>query len=198
MVIITMLRFLLRNYANKLFPKENSFQTSNQELASVVDFCAKIKASKDHQSDDSFSVIARTEALVSGKGISFALERAHKYYEAGADAILIHSKSSDGCEVVQFAKEWNNLIPLVIIPTTYYKTSSFVFKDLNISLIIWANHLLRASMQSMIDVGKKIFKEQNVSCVNSSIISIDDIFDILNYKQVESDKKKYLNKHWKT
>ena len=77
---------------DKLFPKTNSFIGDGQPLADIDEFCGKIKAGKDSQPDDEFSIVARVEALISGRGMEEALKRAGAYHAAGADAILIHSK----------------------------------------------------------------------------------------------------------
>ena len=77
---------------DKLFPKTNSFIGERQPLADIDEFCGRIKAGKDSQTDDDFVLVARTEALISGHGMDEALRRAEAYYAAGADAILIHSK----------------------------------------------------------------------------------------------------------
>ena len=77
---------------DKLFPKTNSFLRSElQPLADVEEFCGKIKAGKDSQSDTDFVLVARVEALIAGWGLAEAIKRAEAYDEAGADAILIHS-----------------------------------------------------------------------------------------------------------
>ena len=57
---------------DKLFPKTNSFIGENQPLADIDEFCGKIKAGKDSQLDDDFSVVARVEALISGWGLDEA------------------------------------------------------------------------------------------------------------------------------
>jgi len=77
---------------DKLFPKTNSFIGHGQPLADMDEFCGKIKAGKDSQTDPDFVLVARVEALISGWGLDEALRRAHAYQEAGADAVLIHSK----------------------------------------------------------------------------------------------------------
>src|SRR3981189_3040027 len=77
---------------DKLFPKTNSFVGERQPLAEIDEFCGRIKAGKDSQSDGDFVLVARTEALISGHGLDEALRRAEAYHAAGADAILIHSK----------------------------------------------------------------------------------------------------------
>src|SRR5687767_10324754 len=85
---------------DKLFPKTNSFLGEHQPLADMDEFCGKIKAGKDAQHDDDFSVVARVEALIAGWGLTEALKRAEAYRRAGADAILIHSKISKPDEIL--------------------------------------------------------------------------------------------------
>ena len=133
---------------DKLFPKTNSFIRGDQQpLADIEEFCGKIKAGKDSQSDDDFCIIARVEAFIAGWGLQAALERANAYYEAGADAVLIHSKRSKPDEIIAFMKEWENRCPVVIVPTKYYSTPTQVFRDLKISNVIWANHLMRSALK---------------------------------------------------
>src|SRR3990170_2193040 len=106
---------------DKVFPKTNSsIDGERQPLADMDEFCGKIKAGKDSQSDPDFCIVARVEALIAGWDIHEALRRAEAYHAAGADAILIHSKLSRPDEVVSFAREWQQRLPLVIVPTKYY------------------------------------------------------------------------------
>src|SRR5689334_3020196 len=107
---------------DKLFPKTNSFIGEAQPLADIDEFCGRIKAGKDSQTDDDFSIVARVEALISGHGMEEALRRAEAYHAAGADAILIHSKRANAGEILDFAAQWQNRCPVVIVPTMYYAT----------------------------------------------------------------------------
>jgi phosphoenolpyruvate phosphomutase len=105
---------------DKIFPKQNSLlENGKQELLSEKDFVAKIIAGKESKVDSDFMIIARTEALIAGFGIDEALKRATAYESAGADAILIHSKSNTPQEIFQFCDSWSGKIPLVVVPTTY-------------------------------------------------------------------------------
>ncbi len=97
---------------DKTFPKLNSFLDRHQELADINEFCGRIKAGKDAQTDSDFSIVARTEAFICGKNLREALDRANAYIEAGADAIIVHSKSNTANEVLEFAKYWNIFIYL--------------------------------------------------------------------------------------
>ena len=109
---------------DKLFPKTNSFiDGERQELADIDEFCGKIAAGKDSQSDDDFCVVARVEAFIAGWDTAEALRRAEAYRVAGADGILIHSARSNPDQILEFADEWAARAPLVIVPTKYYSTT---------------------------------------------------------------------------
>jgi phosphoenolpyruvate phosphomutase len=80
-----------------------------------------------------------------------ALRRAEAYHAAGADAILVHSKKKDPSEIIGFMERWDGRCPVVIVPTMYYATPAETFRRIGISLVIWANHLMRASVSAMRD-----------------------------------------------
>jgi len=177
---------------DKLFPKTNSFIGSNQPLADIDEFCGKIKAGKDSQHNPDFSVVARIEALISGWGMDEALRRAEAYHEAGADAVLIHSKKSNADEILTFAKEWDNRCPVVIVPTTYASTPTDRFRDERISLIIWANHNLRAAINSMRATSKRIFDEENLHSVEGRVAGLSDVFGLAGNKELADAEDRYL------
>lgn len=177
---------------DKLFPKTNSFIGEGQPLADIDEFCGKIKAGKDSQTDDDFCLVARVEALISGWGMEEALKRAEAYRKAGADAILIHSKRRDAQEILQFLKEWANRAPVVIVPTTYYKTPTQEFRDAKTSVIIWANHNIRASIAAMREVSARIQREQYLGGVEDEIATVDDIFELAGNAELSQAEKRYL------
>jgi phosphoenolpyruvate phosphomutase len=177
---------------DKLFPKTNSFIGEGQPLADIDEFCGKIKAGKDSQSDDDFSIVARVEALISGWGMEEALKRAEAYRKAGADAILIHSKRNDANEILQFHKEWANRAPVVIVPTTYYKTPTQEFRDAKTSVVIWANHNIRASIAAMREVSARIQREQYLGGVEDNIATVNDIFNLAGNAELSQAEKRYL------
>ena len=177
---------------DKLFPKTNSFIGENQPLAEIEEFCGKIKAGKDSQTNDDFCLIARVEALISGWGMLEALKRAQAYYAAGADGILIHSKNSDGEEILNFLKEWGDRCPVIIVPTTYYATPTDRFRMAGASIIIWANHNLRASISAMREVSRQIYREQSLSGVEGMITPVKDIFELVENAELAEAEKVYL------
>jgi phosphoenolpyruvate phosphomutase len=177
---------------DKLFPKTNSFLGEAQPLADVDEFCGKIKAGKDSQRDDDFSIVARVEALISGRGMAEALSRAEAYRAAGADAILIHSKSSRPDEVLAFAREWANRAPLVIVPTAYYATPTEAFRKAGISMAIWANHTLRAAITAMQRVTRRIHDSESLIEVEGEVAGVKEIFRLTGNAELEAAEARYL------
>ncbi len=179
---------------DKLFPKTNSFLGSNQPLADIEEFCGKIKAGKDCQTDSNFSIVARTEALISGWPIEEALRRAEAYHQAGADAILIHSKKKSGDEILTFCREWGNRCPVVIVPTTYYATPTERFRDVNVSLLIWANHNVRAAIKAMRDISRRLYAEQTLITLEDEVAILGDVFKLAGNEELERSEDRYLAK----
>ncbi|WP_231920685.1 phosphoenolpyruvate mutase [Magnetospirillum sp. XM-1] len=177
---------------DKIFPKTNSFIGEEQELADVAEFCGKIAACKDSQSDPNFSVIARVEALIAGKGVNEALDRAHAYAEAGADAILIHSKKADPAEILEFADRWHHQRPLVVVPTMYYRTPTEVFEKAGVSLVIWANHNMRAAIVAMRETCRHIATTRSLVGIEEKLPTVKDVFNLMNYDELFEAERRYL------
>ena len=177
---------------DKLFPKTNSLLGEAQYLASVDEVCGKLRAAKDTQTDRDFVLVARTEAFIAGTGLSDALRRAEAYRQAGADAILVHSKCATCAEIDAFAKEWARRHPLVIIPTRYSTTPTAHFRELGISVVIWANHLLRAAIHAMQEAADTIRRTQGLLAVEDRIVPLEEVFRLQRARELEEAGRRYL------
>lgn len=177
---------------DKIFPKTNSFLDRGQQLANIDEFCGRIKAGKDSQTNDNFSLIARTEALICGMGMDEAVKRAEAYHAAGADAILIHSKKNTADEVMQFAKIWDNRSPLIVVPTKYYTTPTHIFRENKISMVIWANHNLRAAISAMMKLNQKLKKEESLINIESDVATLENIFELVDDNELTIAESLYL------
>jgi phosphoenolpyruvate phosphomutase len=178
---------------DKQFPKTNSFiNGERQPLADIDEFAGKIAAGKDTQTDPNFSIVARVEALIAGRGMEEALRRAEAYRRAGADAILIHSKLSKADEILEFSREWARRCPLVIVPTRYYSTPTEVFRQAGISTVIWANHLVRSAATAMQSVAKEIHDSETLVNVEDRIVSVDEIFRLQDAEEYAAAERQYL------
>lgn len=178
---------------DKLFPKTNSFINGEaQPLADVEEFCGKIKAMKDSQLDKDFVVVTRVEAFIAGWDLREVLRRAEAYRQAGADAVLIHSKRSDITEIEAFMKEWGGRHPVVIVPTKYYTTPTERFHELGVNLVIWANHNLRASIAAMKTIAQQIHQQKSLIGVEGNVASVNEIFRLQGADELQMAEKKYL------
>ncbi|MFC5947956.1 phosphoenolpyruvate mutase [Pseudonocardia lutea] len=179
---------------DKQFPKTNSFiDGDRQPLAEVEEFCGRIKAGKDSQLDEDFVLVARVEAMIAGWGVDEALHRAAAYHEAGADAILIHSAKSRPDEILEFAAQWQNRAPLVIVPTKYYSTPTTVFREAGISVVIWANHLLRAATSAMQSVAREIHDSRTLVDVEDRVAPVGEIFRLQGADEYAAAERRYLS-----
>ncbi|MFB6464038.1 phosphoenolpyruvate mutase [Bradyrhizobium tunisiense] len=174
------------------FPKINSFVGDRHPLADIDEFSGRLRAVKDTVADE-LVLVARIEALIAGRGMDEALLRASAYAAAGADAILIHSRKSTADEILSFASAWQHSLPLVIVPTTYYRTPVSAYRDARISTVIWANHSVRAAIAAMRDVCSRIIAEECISGIEPNIASLDELFDLLRYDELARAEGRYLN-----
>jgi len=162
---------------NSLFQDQSkSFQDK------VTEFCKKIKLAINSRISKNFMIIARIESLILGKSIKDALYRANKYSAAGADAILIHSKEKTPKQIFQFAKIFKKskfYKPLVAIPSTYSSTYEKELIRHDFKIVIYANHLLRASYKAMYDSAKRILINQRTFEIEKNITPIDEIISLI-------------------
>ena len=152
---------------DKTFPKDSSLRAGGrQELVPVSEFQGKIEAAK--AAARGALVVARTEALIAGLGQEEALRRGGAYVEAGADAVLIHSKQKTPDEILAFCRAWPGHVPLVLVPTSYPKLS---FADVatlgKVGLIICGNHAIRAAVAAMQSTFRRILAEGGIAGVET-------------------------------
>jgi phosphoenolpyruvate phosphomutase len=114
------------------------------------------------------------------------------YHKAGADAILIHSALTDPVEVLDFKRAWGDRCPVLIIPTMYYTTPTEVFRRHGFSLIIWANHLLRAAIAAMQRSAKAIKAQEGVASQVADIASVAEIFRLQRADELCEAEDRYL------
>ncbi len=153
-----------------------------QTQESIEGFCDKIRAGVQSASDPSFMVIARIESLILNMGQKDALTRADSYVNAGAHAVMIHSRSSEPDEVFKFARSFREShpkVPLVSVPTSYNKTTDLQLADAGFNVVIYANQLLRAAYPAMREVAQSILRAGRSYESDEKIISINEILRLI-------------------
>ncbi len=180
---------------DKKFPKDNSLLAGGrQDLASIEEFTGKIKAVKDTQKSNDFFLIARVEALIAGWGQEEAMKRATAYVEAGADSILMHSKSSSPDEVVEFIKAWDGRAPITLVPTMYPDLTEDNIKALGgkVKIVIYANQTFRAAVKATEEVLAEIKRAKGIHTINDMMVPVKHIFELQGVPQMKENEKKYL------
>ncbi|MFI9626409.1 isocitrate lyase/phosphoenolpyruvate mutase family protein [Streptomyces sp. NPDC052042] len=163
---------------DKTFPKLNSFADGRQALLPTTAFAGKIRTAKAVQSTEDFYVIARTEALIAGMGMDEAVSRCQAYADAGADAVLVHSKKPTKDEIVAFLDRWDGRVPVVIVPTTYPDWHIDEVREGGVSVVIYANHGMRATLTTLRKTYRAIYEAGDTMALEPEIASVRDIFDL--------------------
>ena len=170
---------------DKVGDKRNSLfgTTVPQQQDSIEHFSQKIHEGKQSQVTTDFMIIARVESLILKKGMADALKRAEAYISAGADGIMIHSKEKDGKEIIEFCEKFRNFetkVPLIVVPSTYSHMTESDLQELGISVIIYANHLLRSAYPSMINAAQSILENsRSQEASDEYCMSIKDIITLI-------------------
>jgi len=171
-------------FEDKTGLKQNSLyqNTSNQTQENKKKFAEKIIVANKAKRSDDFMVFARIESLILGKPLKDALDRANMYVGSGADGVMIHSKSKDPKEIFNFSKSFKKNfpnVPLVCVPSTYNQVREKELIDRGFNIVIYANHMLRASYPAMEKVALKILKYGRSKESNNDLYPIKKILDLI-------------------
>jgi phosphoenolpyruvate phosphomutase len=179
---------------DNVFPKRCSFYAGvKRELSSVDEHAGKIRAAKAAQKDKDFVVIARTEALIAGWGMEEALLRGRAYADAGADMVLIHSKSKSPDEVLAYAKAWDRPnVPLVCVPTIYKTTKVETLHEAGFKLIIFANHAMRSSIKAMTETLSTLKREMFTGSVEDKVVPLDRVYQLVGVDKMKEEEGAFM------
>ena len=164
--------------------KKNSlFGTEvEQTQTTIEDFCEKIKAGKKALKTKDFMICARIESLILEKGMDDALERAFAFTEAGADAVMIHSRRKEPDEIFEFVdkfREKNKTTPLVVVPTSFNTVTEEEFKKRGVNVIIYANQLTRTGFPAMQKAAQMILEHHRAKECDDICMPFKDIIRLI-------------------
>ena len=164
--------------------KKNSlFGTEvEQTQDSIPHFCEKIRAGKKAQRTREFMICARIESLILEKGMEDALERAFAFTEAGADAIMIHSRKKDPAEIEEFIRlfrEKDGVTPLVLVPTSFNSVTEEEWKARGANIVIYANQLMRAQVPAMQKAAESILTHHRAQECDEMLMPFRDIIRLI-------------------
>lgn len=162
---------------NSLFGTE-----AKQVLATEEEFCEKISAGKRAQVTKDFMIIARIEEIIAGYSVDEAITKAFAAVKAGADGVMIHSKDKSGMDIKEFCAKFREVyknIPIVLVPTTYNQFTEKELGEWGANIIIYANHMLRASYPAMKKCAETILQAERSLEVNDMCMPIKEILELI-------------------
>lgn len=164
--------------------KKNSlFGTEvRQTQDSIENFSEKIRAGKRAQRTKEFMICARIESLILEQGMEDALTRAFSFVEAGADAIMIHSRKKDPSEIQEFIKKFrakDENTPIVLVPTSFNSVTEEDWKKCGANIIIYANQLMRAEVPAMQKAAEVILQNHRAEECDAMLMSFKDIIRLI-------------------
>lgn len=164
--------------------KKNSlFGTEVVQTQESIDaFCHKIQVGRSARATEDFMVIARIESLILNKGLEDALTRARAYLDAGADGIMIHSKSKNPDEIFAFCNEYNRIPqrkPLVVVPSSYNTVKESTLIDHGVNIVIYGNQLIRSAYPAMVNTARTILEHGRSAEADDQMMSIKEILELI-------------------
>jgi len=153
-----------------------------QTQDSIENFCAKIRAGKKAQRTREFMICARIESLILEQGMEDALTRAFAFVEAGADAIMIHSRKKDPSEIQEFIEKFrakDGTTPIVLVPTSFNSVTEEEWKERGANIIIYANQLMRAEVPAMQKAAQMILENHRAQECDAMLMPFKDIIRMI-------------------
>jgi len=169
---------------DKIGLKKNSLLGNRvvQQQDSIENFQAKINAGKEAQVTDDFMMVSRIESLILESGMQDALDRAQAYIDAGTDVVMIHSRHKEPDEIFAFCERYHRLprtVPLKVVPSSFNAVTEDEWIDHGVSIVTYANHMLRASYPAMLNVAQSILKNGRSLEASDQCMSIKEILDLI-------------------
>ncbi|CAN5828173.1 phosphonopyruvate hydrolase [soil metagenome] len=172
---------------DNVFPKRNSLLDSSvkRELVTVDEQASRLAAGVAERDDEAFTLIARVEALIAGHGVDEACRRADAYVEAGADAILIHSRDKSLAEIEAFLDRWEaaGTVPLVAVPTLFPSYTAEALSAMGFRMVIFANQPMRAAISAIEDTLRVLASHRRADAVDGDIAPLDHVFDLVGTRE---------------
>ena len=169
---------------DKIGLKKNSLLGNEvpQEQDTIEHFQEKILAGKRAQVTKDFMIIARVESLILEAGMADALNRASKYIEAGADAIMIHSRQKSPAEIFEFCESYQKIkskVPLMVVPSSFNEVTEEELEARGVNIVCYANHMLRAAYPAMLSVAESILTNGRSKDCDDKCLPIKEILNLI-------------------
>ena len=162
-------------------------------LVNTTEMVDRLHACVDARNDDSFIIMARTDALAS-EGVEAAIERCNRYVEAGADMIF--------AEAITDAKQYRQFTESIAAPIlanmTEFGQSPLLhvdeLRDIGLKMVLYPLSAFRAMSMAALNVYRGIREEGSQKSLLDSMQSRDELYEILDYLKFESQLDSILDR----
>jgi methylisocitrate lyase len=163
----------------------------NKELVSKAEMVDRIKAAVDARVDDSFVIMARTDALAV-EGIDAALDRANAYIEAGADALFPEAITD-----LATYKKFTDVIKVPVLAniTEFGLTPLFTTTELagvGVGIVLYPLSAFRAMNKAAENVYQAVRRDGSQKAVLETMQTREELYQRINYYEYENALDKLL------
>ena len=166
----------------------------NKQLVSIKDMTDRLKTAIKSKIDDSFFVMARTDAIAS-EGAEGALKRCKAYIEEGADGIFLEAVTS----IDQYKEFKDNFsIPVLANITEFGKTPLFTqneLKEVGVDMVLYPLTAFRAMSLSAEKIYNSIIKHGTQESLLDIMQTREELYEVLDYYNFEKQLDDKLSKN---
>ena len=165
----------------------------NKQLVSISEMKSRLKIALDSKVDESFFIMARTDALAS-EGMDGAIERCSEYLDEGADGIFLEAVTSID-QYKEFKKNFS--APLLANITEFGKTPLFTQAELKIAgvdIVLYPLTAFRAMSQSAENVYNSVIKDGTQESLLDIMQTREELYEVLDYYNFEKKLDDKLSK----
>ena len=166
----------------------------NKQLVSINEMTNRLKTAIKSKVDDSFFVMARTDAIAS-EGIDGALKRCKAYVEEGVDGIFLEAVTS-----IDQYKEFKDhfSIPVLANITEFGKTPLFTqneLKEAGVDMVLYPLTAFRTMSLSAEKTYNSIIKDGTQESLLDIMQTREELYEVLDYYNFEKQLDEKMSKN---
>ena len=156
----------------------------NKEMVSTEEMVDRIKACVDAREDQSFFIMARTDAFAN-EGMASSIDRSMKYIEAGADGIFAEAMTN-----IDYYKEFKEKVkvPILANMTEFGKTPLTdldQLKSVGVDMVLYPLSAFRAMSKAALNIYQALISDGHQKNVIDKMQTRNELYDFLDYNSYE-------------